>query len=228
VEVVIVILVIIVGICIAIVAARMEAKRREAFRAVAKRLGLSFKLKDSSIDNRYKFLSELRKGDNRHGTIVLHGTYKDQVVEAFEYHYETYSTDSKGNRTTHHHYSNHYVITESDDNASLPYPELRVYPENFLSKIGQAMGYDDIDFESIEFSKSFTVRCKEKRFAYDICHPRMMEWLLDRKKTILEIEGPYIAISFGNKMSLEAIESRLNQLIEIRELFPEYLLSDSN
>ena len=210
-------------IALAIFFARLEAKRREAFRAVARRLGLNFRLMDRSVDNRYKFLSELRKGSNRHGTIILQGDYRGHPVEAFEYHYETHSTDSKGRRQTHHHYSNHYILTEAHDSAPLPYPELRIYPENFLSKIGQAFGYDDIDFESIEFSESFTVRTKDKRFAYDICNPRMMEWLLARKKMVLEIEGTFVAISFLNKMRLESVERRLDQLIEIRELFPEYL-----
>ena len=206
----------------------LERKRRERFRQLSKELGLQFREGDHSVDRRYRFLDALKKGDDRYATICLSGTYKEYTVEAFEFHYETYSTDSKGNRTTHHHYSNHYVLEggkhgSEENGTALRYPELRIYPETLLSKIGQALGYDDIDFESIEFSKSFTVRSKDKKFAYDICHGRMMEHLLKHKDFAIEIEGRFISLTFGNKLQLEQVESGLKQLIKIRELFPDYI-----
>lgn len=226
-EPIIVILIILGVIVVAYLVHRAEQARRKAFRAVAQKLGLSFRMNDYGMDERYRFLGELRKGDDRCATVVLEGNYKQHQVEAFEYVYETYSRDSKGNRQTHYHWSNHYIITETHPQAPLPYPELRVYPETFLSKIGQALGYDDIDFESIEFSKEFTVRSKDKRFAYDILHPRMIEWLLKRKNTVLEIEGACIAISYEGKMHKNSVVQRIDQIIAIREQFPEYLFDGS-
>lgn len=230
-EVVLVILGIAVVIAFVVVGAHLERKRREAFRQLAKELGLKFRTDDRSIERRYGFLDALSKGSKRKATICLSGTFGNYSVEAFEFHYETYSTDSKGNRTTHHHYTNHYVLEggehDSDDHGtSFRYPELKIYPETFLSKIGQAMGYEDIDFESIEFSKSFTVRSKDKKFAYDVCHTRMMEYLLKHKDFAIEIEGRYISLTFVNKLKIEDVEGGLKQLIKIRELFPGYIYDD--
>ena len=70
---------------------------------LAKELGLHFRSNDHSVGGRYRFLDVLKKGSKRHAPICLSGTYGNYAVEAFEYHYETYSTDSNGSRTTHHH-----------------------------------------------------------------------------------------------------------------------------
>lgn len=227
-EILFVIGIVVLVILIAVLSAMAERKRRAAFLALSMQLGLDCRFDDHSIDNRYPFLDDLEKGDNRYASITLFGTYKDYTVELFEYHYETHTTDSKGRRQTQHHYSHHAVLDgghhESEEHqAKVWFPELRIYPENFLSRIGQAFGYQDIDFESIEFSRSFTVRSKDKKFAYDVCNGAMMEHLLKHKNYRIEVEGRNIALSFQNKLNVTEVESNLNAVIQLRKLFPEYL-----
>lgn len=195
-----------------------EKKRREAFQALAAKLTLKYRRKDRSMAGRYAFLDKLAKGSNRYGYNILRGTFRDQKVQSFDYHYETYTRDSKGRRQTHHHRFSYFILEQ--DKA---FPELRIYPENILSKLGQMMGFDDIDFESIEFSDAFTVRSKDRKFAYDVCHTGMMEYLLDHKDLSIEIEAQCIALAFDRPLRVEEIEKRLNQVCDIRELFPKYL-----
>lgn len=193
-------------------------KRREAFQALAKKLGMRYRAKDHSVAGRYAFLNKLAQGSNRYAFNLLEGEYQGHPVTAFDYHYETYSTDSKGRRQTHHHYFSFFILHQT-----LYFPELRIYPESFLSKMGQMLGYDDIDFESIEFSKAFTVRSTDKKFAYDICHTRMMEYLLSDRALSVEFEGQCIALGFDRKLAVEQFEHRLDQLCKIRELIPDYV-----
>jgi hypothetical protein len=141
---------------------------------------------------------------------------------AFDYHYETHSTDSKGRRQTHHHYFSFFILQ-----LPLSFPELKIGREGFFSKVAQAFGYDDIDFESHEFSRKFCVRSKDKKFAYDVCNARMMEYLLANDDLTIEIEDQAMAISFNSRLSPEQIESNLNRLVAIRSLMPEYLFSRS-
>lgn len=196
-----------------------EKKRREAFVLLAQRLGMRFSPgHDRSLALRYGFLNALAQGDNRYAYNVLGGSYRGHAVQVFDYHYETYSTDSKGNRTTHHHTFSYFVLEMEKD-----FPELRIYPENFLSKIGQALGYADIDFESVEFSKAFTVRSKDKKFAYDVCHARMMEHLLGDRGMSLEIENECLAMGASSRLDPEKIPGQLDRLVAVRELMPEYL-----
>jgi len=198
-------------------------KRQEAMLALAARLGLRFDPnKDHGLAKRYQFLDKLRAGDNRYAFNVLSGKYQSHDVMAFDYHYETHSTDSKGHRQTHHHYFSFFLLL-----MPISFPELTVGREGFFSKVAQSLGYDDIDFESHEFSRKFCVRSRDKKFAYDVCNARMMEYLLANDDLTIEIEGPAMAISFGNRLSPEQIESNLNRLIAVRSLLPDYLFSRS-
>ena len=168
-------------------------KRQEAMLAMAARLGLRFDPnKDHGLAKRYQFLDKLRAGDNRYAFNILSGKYQSHDVMAFDYHYETHSTDSKGHRQTHHHYFSFFLLL-----MPISFPELTVGREGFFSKVAQSLGYDDIDFESHEFSRKFCVRSRDKKFAYDVCNARMMEYLLANDDLTIEIEGPAMAISFG-------------------------------
>lgn len=198
-----------------------EKKRREAFALLAQRLGIDFSAgHDFLLPTRYGFLDAFAEGGNRYAYNVLSGDYLSHPVQAFDYHYETYSTDSKGNRQTHHHHFSFFVLLM--DRA---FPELRIYPENFLSRIGQTLGFDDIDFESVEFSNAFTVRSKDKKFAYDVCNARMMEYLLANTTMSLEIEDQCIALGASGRLDPAQIPAQLDRLVAVRELMPEYLFA---
>ena len=191
-------------------------KRREAMAAVAAKLGLSFApQKDRIMARRYQFLDKLRAGQDRYAYNVLAGDYQGHGVTLFDYHYRTGS-----GKDTHYHYISCFIL-------QLPaaFPELVIGPEGFFSKIAQAVGYDDIDFESHEFSRMFCVRCADKKFAYDVCNARMIEYLLSNADLTIEIEGGALAISFGSRLSPEHIEPNLKRLITVRSLLPDYLFS---
>ena len=201
--------------------ARAAKRRRVELGALAARLGFTFEPEeDYALADRYGFLDSLAKGDNRYAFNLLRGRHAGHEIMAFDYHYETHSTDSKGNRQTHHHYFSGFIL-------GLPraFPELTIAREGWASKFAQAFGYDDIDFESAEFSRAFCVRSKDKRFAYDACNPQMMEYLLANRDLTLEIEEDALALAFDKQLSAAEIELNLNRLVRVRELLPEYLFN---
>jgi hypothetical protein len=198
-------------------------KRREALAGLAQRLGFSFSpAKDRNIDDQYRFLDALRQGSNRYACNILSGNYQERDVQIFDYHYETHSTNSKGHRQTHHHHFSFFILT-----LEISCPELKITKEGFFSKIGQALGFDDIDFESHEFSRQFCVRSKDKKFAYDVCNAKMIDYLLDNKDMSIEIEQNALALACKRKLDAAQIEHNLNRLIKIRTLMPEYLFAAS-
>ena len=215
----VVLIIIFIGIAIvgAILKHLWEKKRREGFQALAQRLGMRYTQRDDSIANRYNFLDKLRQGSNRYAFNVLVGQYEGHPVQVFDYHYRTGS-----GKNTKDHYFSFFILEQKKKH----FPELRIYPEGIFQKLGQMIGFSDIDFESIEFSKAFCVRSRDRKFAYDICHTRMMEYLLQHRDLAIEIEGRCVAISFDKRLDPEQIPGRLRQLVEIRDLFPEYLLAD--
>ena len=204
------------AIVLGIVGYLSALKRREAMMAVATKLGLSFYPRRSrDIARRYRFLNKLRRGSNRYAFNILSGNYQGYDVILFDYHYRTGS-----GKNTHHHYFSAFIL-----HLTASFPELVIGPEGFFSKIAQAVGYDDIDFESHEFSRKFCVRCPNKKFAYDVCNARMIEYLLANSDLTIEIEDNVLAISFRSRLNPDRIEPNLNRLITVRSLMPDYLFS---
>jgi len=213
----------VVIIAAAIYGALAARKRREALSVLAARLGLNFNPEeDYGLADRFEFLNQLAQGENRYAINVLSGTYQQNQVLAFDYHYETHSTDSKGNRTTQHHWFSFFILT-----LPASFTELTIRRENFLIKIAEAFGYQDIKFESAEFSKTFCVRSPDKKFAYDVCNAKMMEYLLSNRDLSVEIENEVLALAFDRCLAAEQIESNLQRLVEIRSRLPEYLFAQS-
>jgi Tfp pilus assembly protein PilE len=191
-------------------------KRRQAMADLAGRLGLRFSPhRNRELARQYDFLNKLRAGHDRYAYNTLSGHYQGHKVLVFDYHYTTGS----GKNTQHHHFS-FFVL-----HLPAAFPELTIAPEGFFSKIAQAVGYDDIDFESHEFSRRFCVRCPNKKFAYDVCNAQMIEYLLANGDLTIEIDDDALAISFSARLAPERIESNLNRLVALRSLLPDYLFA---
>ena len=102
---------------------------------MAARLGLNFSpANDYELADRFGFLDKLAQGSNRYAFNVISGSYRQNQVLVFDYHYETHSTDSKGNRQTHHHYFSFFILL-----LPISFPELKITREGLLSKIAQAL-----------------------------------------------------------------------------------------
>lgn len=216
-------IVIIIGVVAVIVVGAIlghlsAKKRREAMFALAHRLGLRFdQSKDRDLARRYEFIDRMRAGRDRYAFNLLSGNYQDHDVILFDYHYKTGS-----GKNTHHHYLSFFILR-----LPISVPELVIGPEGFFSKIAQAVGYDDIDFESHEFSRKFCVRSRDKKFAYDVCNAQMIEFLLANADLTMEMERDSLAISFHRRLRPEQIESNLQRLIRVRSLMPDYLFARS-
>jgi hypothetical protein len=166
---------------------RAAVQRREALAALAAELGATFEPgKDYSLPAKFEHFELFARGKNRHAYNTVRGNADLGGWQiGFTMGDYRYTVEQGDNDTT---YTLSYALVH------LPYdnvPDLFIRPEGLLDKIAGAIGFDDIDFESEEFSSRFHVSSNDKRFAYDVLHPRMMEFLLD-------IEPPPIALASGS------------------------------
>jgi hypothetical protein len=219
------VLLVIIGICVFAVLAYLghqaEMKRRAAFQAFADKHGLNYDhTRDRELAKRYSFIDQIRRGSSRYAYNVLSGVYKDVPIRVFDFHYATRSTDSKGNTRTQHHYCSFYMLRFEKD-----FPELRITHEGLFSKLIQAIGFDDIDFESHAFSKRYNVKSNDKKFAYDVCNARMIDYLLDNDDLEFEIEGNLLAVGVERKLDVAVLGAKLDRLLELRERLPNYLFT---
>lgn len=222
------VLVLVVGLVIAgaIFAWKAEQKRRAEMQALADELGLRYEPgDDSSHDEQYAQFEIFRRGHSRvaqntmHGTIELFG--RPCQVQLGDFRYRVTSSNGKSTTTTTYRFS--YLIVH----PPWPSPTLLVRPEGLFDKMKGAFGFDDIDFESIEFSKRFYVQSDDKRFAYDVLHPRMMEFLLAERPPMLDLEGGALCVSDGQRRWDPAgFRAKVDLVRRFCELWPRHLVKD--
>lgn len=130
-----------------------------------------------------------------------------------------YTTGSGKNQSTHH-YS--YLIVELPCG---PVPETIIRPEGFFDQIAGFVGFDDIDFESAEFSDAFHVKGADKRFAYDLCDPRMMQFLLATRPQTLEVDRFHLCLAAGRgKWPVEAFRRNMQWVAHFLDHWPRHLV----
>ncbi|MFI5403081.1 MAG: hypothetical protein ACHQ1G_09105 [Planctomycetota bacterium] len=201
-----------------------KKKRQEAFRALATRLGCRFYVTDPfGLSVRYEgWFPTLQQGSRRYAFNVVDGALDGRRMHLFDHHHETYSTNSKGHRTTHHHHRT-FVCLEHD--ADLGRMEVR--PEHFLDKVGGFFGFDDIDFESEEFSRKYHVKAEDRKLAYDVFHPKMIEFFLGLGDFKVTTARSLALFRRGSgTMSIEQIEKTLFDADGFLDRLPRYLRKD--
>jgi hypothetical protein len=210
-----------VVVTVAVVAYLMEKKRREALGALAAARGWSCVERDDrwgeAFDGR-----PFGTGHNRQARNILQGTHDGRPFVGFDYVYYTTetSTDSKGN-TSHREVSHWYSVLGLQVGADVP--SLEISPEGFFSRAVGKLLNNDIAFESEEFNRAFTVECADRKFAYDVLHPRLMEYLLTVRHVAWTTTNGYILTIESGKHSAEEIEPRVQVLDTILDMIPEFV-----
>lgn len=147
-----------------LVSARRHRARSTRMRAFAADIGWRYTEQDRGLLP-VRFLgTPFRTGNERIATHVLSGAHRDQSVVCFEYSYRA------------HKRTNRYTVVT----LSLPAsgPTLEVGQERLGHRVLGLAGVRDLQLESDEFNAAFRIGTDDERFAYDVLHPRMMEFLL--------------------------------------------------
>jgi len=201
---------------------RQAARASKPFEGLAKRLGLTYNGGGLGWLGRLKLVSEYRyilaciqdqiqtrhKRRKRSASFplpanILEGVFEGCRVCAFQLGQAAGSIGS-------------VFILEHERS----FPELRIYPEQ-KGLLG-AESRTDIDLDSVEFTNAFVVKSPDKRFAYDICHARMMAYLLEHPDSFLVFKKNCFLLWFPGPLRPEDVEPRLRRLVTIRGLIPEY------
>jgi Protein of unknown function (DUF3137) len=163
-----------------------KKKRPLQLRALADQLHWRFDPNlDKSHDGRYGHFAVFAQGHSRcafntfQGAVHIDG--RRWPVRMGDYRYRI---TSGGKQSTTVTYCLSYMIIKT------PYqglPDLCIRREKLSDRFASMMGFEDIDFESAEFSERFHVMSSDKRFAYAALDPRMMEFLLESDPPAIEI-----------------------------------------
>jgi hypothetical protein len=201
---------------------KAEHERRRALAGVAQRLGFRFDPDDDADhDALYAQFEIFQHGHARvtrntlTGSIDLFG--RPCRVRCGDFRYKTRSGGRGGSRTIDFS----YVLVQSPWDAPAA---LVIRPEGISDKMDAAFGSDDIDFESVEFSKLFHVASSDRRFAYDVLHPRMMEYLLAERPPMFVIASGALCLGDGERTWItQAFARQIAFVQRIAELWPRHL-----
>ena len=192
-----------------------SAKRRKALAAWAHGKGLSFDAaKDRGMDNRFGDLKCLRRGHSRYAHNIMRGQWAGRGLCAFDYHY---ATGSGKNRSDHHFSA---VIATAD----LPLKPLFIRPEGFFDKVTEFFGWDDIDFESAEFSRKFYVTSPDRRWAFDVIHQRMMDYLMSGPGYTIQFDSQHVIANQSKRYSPAEFEAAAEFICGMLDRLPDYLI----
>ncbi|MGD0551667.1 MAG: hypothetical protein ABSB25_03340 [Sedimentisphaerales bacterium] len=213
------VIVVIVVIAVLFIIYRFFAsyKRRQELANWALSKGLFFIAgKDSSFDSKYPGFDCLQKGHDRYACNVIKGDFAGREFVGCDYHYVTgYGKSSR-------EYDISLVIIKSP----ILLEPLLIRPETFSDKLAELVGFSDIDFESAEFSKKFYVKSPDKKWAYDIIHPRMMEFLMNSPEFSIQFDSLSVIVYRDTRFSPAEFEDAANLANGIFERIPDYVVQN--
>ncbi|MBL9120010.1 MAG: hypothetical protein JNL80_08865 [Phycisphaerae bacterium] len=191
-------------VAIGIAAYKAEQKRKAEFLAVASENGLRYDPEShGDWDDRWPRFECFHRGHSRCAFNLLTGRLGGDGPECAlgEYRFKETHGSGKNRRTVTYTFG--FAIL---DVGLRGVPDVLIRKEHLFDKVAGFFGFDDIDFESVEFSRSFMVKSSDKRFAYDLIDAQMMEFLLGQGTPNIDIgsasAGGAVCLWFGQSSRL--------------------------
>ena len=214
------VLIALVVVAVAAGAAYYNYKRGQALMAFAASKGWSYVDEAAELVGRWEG-EPFGRGDHRRTDNAIRGSYQGIDLAAFEYSYETHTTDSKGNRSTSTH---RYSVVALLARTALP--GLSISPEGGVSRLFGRLFNTDIQLESEEFNRAFTVSSDDRKFASAVLHPRTMEALLAYRDVDWDIRGgDFVSVDSGN-LDPTLIEYRCDAMLTVLRGIPDFVWED--
>ncbi|MFO8012830.1 MAG: hypothetical protein R6X20_05925 [Phycisphaerae bacterium] len=191
-------------------------QRRRTMALLAQKLGFAFYPKDPwNLPMWYTRLDLFNHGRSKRATNVMSGEVDGRTVVAFDYRY---TTGSGKNSHTHHHQAVVFLLP-------IDAPAVRLRPESVFDRVASWVGWDDIDFESDEFSRRYHVASEDRRFAYDLFHARLIDYLL-RCGTAphMETNGVFLLLYDKGHGEVQNFERLIMIGQTVVNMIPDYVL----
>lgn len=205
-------------VVVMIAQARAAAERREELQEFAQRTGFQMTVAQGSgcvtggmfgpdsacpeLMTMFGGFQPFGQGYSRRTDNVLIGEKSGCTFYLFDYRYTT-----GGGKNSQSHSCGIAAVR-----APLALPGLDLRPEGFFDKIGQAIGFKDLQFESAEFNQRYHVNANDERFARDLLDPAMIEFLMRVQTRHWELGGPFVLLMQQGFFSPSELDTVLGDL----------------
>ena len=190
-----------------------DRKRTNAIKALAEEWGFEFVgAGNDLLAASTRDFDLFRKGRSRRASNIMRGNHKDAKIEIFDYRYVT-----GGGKHSRTHLQT--VVSISSDRLSLPY--FMLVPENFMHKIGNIFGYQDIDFQDYpEFSQRYLLRGDDESQIRQVFNYKVIPWYESRNNVSTEGTGNCLIYYYARRRyAPENWRSLLSEAMEAHHHF---------
>jgi uncharacterized protein DUF3137 len=202
----------IVAVAAVVIGSIYESHRRKELAAFAGRSGLEFTPDAGGYADRYTDFTPFGQGSGRTASNLIYGRRRGVDWEMFDYRYTTGS----GKRRTTHRYG--IVVAR----VRLEFPRMTMRPEGVFDKIASLAGFDDINFESEEFSRRYHVKSQDRQRVYDLIHPKMMEYLLTLPSAHWQFGPGVVMLIRGGRYDAAELERAMGMIEGFLSRVPSY------
>lgn len=159
----------------------MEQKRRELLEAAADEMGLQYSRDgDPTVFDAVARFQACSTGRSRKLFNLIQGETDEVSISIFDYRYTT------GSGKNSHTYNHTMVFLRS---TKLVNPPFTMRPEGFFDRIGGALGFQDIDFESHpRFSEMFVLKSPDEEGTRKYFCASMLEFFESRPAVCVEAD----------------------------------------
>lgn len=194
-------------------------KRREALVAFAATRGWTYAQSDDSLVDRFEG-SPFGTGQSRAATNCIYGVHDGRQMVAFDYRYQTTSGTGEDRSTTSHNFA---VVALS---LGVAMPALDVVPEGAVGRFFGRLTNSDIELESEDFNRAFTVKCPDRKFASDVLHPQMMEMLLQWPALAWRLDRDSMLVVRDGSADTQEVDATLAVMDAILDKVPDFVWRD--
>lgn len=152
-------------------------------------------------------------GDSRRVNDVLIRRAGDRVEYLFQYQYTTGSGDDK---TTH----NYDIVAFQ---LPLAMPRFNIRPQHFLDNFVGFFGARDIQFESEEFNARLHVTATDARYAFDLMHPKAMEFAMANVTQHWQLCGDLLVFELPSGQMFDEYPRLVWLVDQFLDLMPGYV-----
>jgi hypothetical protein len=107
-----------------------------------------------------------------------------------------------------------------------PLPGLELSPESLITRLGNAIGFDDVELESEDFNRRYRVHAQDPKFAYDVLNPRTMQALLARPALHMRLQGADAVSWSSGRLDPAELLAHLSTLQLVVAGIPSFVWSD--
>lgn len=198
---------------------RHDRRRRGALAALADERGWSYTPRDDALARRFAG-EPFGQGGRRRATHVLRGMSAGREVVAFDYSFVTYTHDGTQQRAVTHSFAVCALRLPTE------LPRLQLTGANVLTRAAGALTGSALLLENEEFNRRYHVTADDRRFAYDVLHPRLLEELLAAPTLNLRLQGADALTWERGSTSADTLPARLQTLARLVDGIPSYVWSD--